>query len=229
MRYASAMNFLCHAMPYLDQPLLAVCTGVPDWLSVVDRKIRARRKLAEVHLESDDSELRLVAGGIIRHIDDDRWFHGTEAFVTTNMELAVQLRDRLPGDTGFRPMFVGHILIEMLLDAGWIRRDREIGQRYYESIRSLDADVIQRCVNVITGKPTDKLVQVVEKYTEMEFLFDYLDYERLLMRLNQVMKRVGLSKLPDDLIPWLAETDSLVESRRQRLLTPADGSNPFSF
>ena len=70
------MNFLCHAMPYLDDPLLAVSTGVPDWLSVVDRKIRARGKLARQFFDSDDSELRLVARGVIRHIEDDRWFHG---------------------------------------------------------------------------------------------------------------------------------------------------------
>jgi hypothetical protein len=223
------MNFLCHAIPYFDQPLLAICTGVPDWLSVVDRKIRARRKLAEVHLDSNDDELRQVAGGIIRHIDDDRWFHGTEAFVTTNLELAVQLRERLPGDSGFRPMFVGHILIEMLLDAGWIRRDPSIGEKYYESIASQDASTIERCVNIITGKPTEKLASVVDKFAEIRFLFDYLDYDLLLMRLNQVMKRVGLSKLPDSLTGWLAETDMLVESRRQRLLTPDDGSTPFTF
>jgi hypothetical protein len=223
------MNFLCHAIPYLDQPLLAMCTGIPDWLSVVDRKIRARRKMAEVHLDSDDDELRQVAGGIIRHIDDDQWFHGTEAFVTTNLELAVQLRDRLPGDSGFRPMFVGHIIIEMLLDAGWIRRDPSLGQRYYDSIIAQDAKVIERCVNVITGKPTEKLAGVVEKFAEIKFIFDYLDYDLLLMRLNQVMKRVGLSELPNDLTDWLAETDKLVESRRQRLLTPPDGGNPFEF
>ncbi|KAA1259488.1 hypothetical protein LF1_20220 [Rubripirellula obstinata] len=223
------MNFLCHAIPYLDQPLMAMCTGVPDWLSVVDRKIRARRKMAEVHLDSDDNELQQVAHGIIRHIDDDHWFHGSEAFVTTNLELAVQLRDRLPGDSGFRPMFVGHIIIEMLLDAGWLRRDPSIGKRYYDSIIAQDANVIQRCVNTITGKPTEKLAGVVEKYAEIRFLFDYLDYDLLLMRLNQVMKRVGLSALPDELTGWLAETDKLVESRRQELLTPSDGGNPFKF
>ena len=229
MRYAVVMNFLCHAIPYFDQPLMAICTGIPDWLSVVDRKIRARRKMAAVHLDSEDEELRQVAGGIIRHIDDDKWFHGTEAFVTTNLELAVQLRDRLPGDSGFRPMFVGHIIIEMLLDAGWIRRDPSIGKKYYDSVMAQDASGIERCVNIITGKPTEKLAGVVHKFAEMQFLFDYLDYDLLLMRLNQVMKRVGLSPLPDDLIEWLAETDQLVESRRQRLLTPSDGGNPFQF
>lgn len=221
------MNFLCHSIPYTDQPLLSICTGIPDWLSVVDRKIRARRKLARVHVDSQDDSLRQVAGGILRHIADDQWFHGTEAFVQTNLELAVQLRERLPGDSGFRPMFVGHILIEMLLDAGWIRRDRSIGNQYYETIMDQDAEEIQRCVNIITGKPTDKLAGIVRRFAEIQFLFDYLDYDLLLMRLNQVMKRVGLAQLPDDLIPWLAETDDLVDSRRERLLTPNDGSTPF--
>lgn len=221
------MNFLCHWIPYTDQPLLSICTGIPDWLSVVDRKIRARRKLARVHVDSQDDSLRQVAGGILRHIADDQWFHGTEAFVQTNLELAVQLRERLPGDSGFRPMFVGHILIEMLLDAGWIRRDRSIGNQYYETIMDQDADEIQRCVNIITGKPTDKLAGIVRRFAEIQFLFDYLDYDLLLMRLNQVMKRVGLAQLPNDLIPWLAETYDLVDARRERLLTPDDGSTPF--
>ncbi len=221
------MNFLCHAMPYLDDPLLAISTGVPDWLSVVDRKIRARGKLARQFLDSDDLELRRVAGGVIRHIEDDRWFHGTQAFVETNMRLAVELRDLLPGDAGFRPTFVGHILIEMLLDAHWIRDDGSIAQRYYMALRSISPDTVQRCVNAITGKPTDQLVSVIERFVDAQFLYDYLDHDKLLMRLNQVMKRVGLLPLPAEVGDWLPQADKLVESRRQRLLTPPDATHPF--
>ena len=132
---------------------MAVSTGVPDWLAVVDRRIRARGKLARPFLDSDDRELRMVAMGVIRHIEDDRWFHGTQAFVETNMQLAVELRELLPNDAGFRPTFVGHILIEMLLDSFWIRDDPAIGHRYYASLQSIPATGIQRCVNTITGKP----------------------------------------------------------------------------
>lgn len=216
-------------MPYLNDPLLAVSTGVPDWLSVVDRKIRARGKLARQFVDSDDRELHLVASGVIRHIEDDRWFHGTEAFVETNMRLAVELRDLLPDDAGFRPTFVGHILIEMLLDAFWIRDDPAIGERYYQAIRSIPAATIQRCVNAITGRPTDQLAGVIERFIEVRFLYDYLNHDRLLFRLNQVMKRVGLTLLPDEIRDWLPEAEKLVESQRRRLLTPPDGSTPFIF
>jgi hypothetical protein len=221
------MNFLCHALPYLDQPLLAVSTGVPDWLRVVDRRLRARGKLAREHLASDDPQLRQVAGGVVRHHEDDRWFHSTQAFAETNLQLAVELRQLLPGDAGFRPTFVGHILIEMLLDASWIRDDSTLADRYYAALRAIPADTIQHCVNAITGKKTDKLSSVIERFIQAQFLYDYLDHRKLLMRLNQVLHRVALSPLPDAVGDWLPEARKLVESRRSRLLLPPDEHHPF--
>ena len=221
------MNFLCHAMPYFETPLVAAATAVPDWLSVIDRKIRARGKLARQVLDSDDPELRAVAAGVIRHIEDDRWFHGTQAFVETNMTLAVELREYLPEDEGFRPTFVGHILLEMLLDAFWIRDDQTIADRYYAMLDSVSAGTIERCVNTITGKPTDRLAGTIERFIQTQFLYDYLDLDKLLIRINQVLRRVGLTMLPDSVAAWLPRASQLVESRRQRLLTPPDGTTPF--
>ncbi|MCO8123763.1 hypothetical protein NHH03_18600 [Stieleria sp. TO1_6] len=221
------MNFLSHAIPYFDEPLVAVSTAVPDWLSVVDRKIRARERMAVAELNSSDSAVRDVATGILHHIRDDHWFHTTAAFVETNLELAVQLRDLLPGDRGFRPMFVGHILIEVFLDAYWIRDDPDVASRYYALVDSTSPELIQRCVNQITGKPTHDLAAAIRRYAEARFLYDYLDHQRLLMRLNQVMGRVGLAELPQSLLPWLQSAAELVESRRGQFLTRPDGSTPF--
>ena len=214
-------------MPYLDDPLVAVCTAVPDWLSVVDRKIRARERMATAVLDSEDESLRKVARGILHHIRDDRWFHTTEAFVDTNLRLAVGLRDRLENDRGFRPMFVGHILIEVFLDSFWIRDRPEIAQQYYSAVESISPELIQRCVNEITGKPTDALADTIRRFTKTRFLYDYSNENRLLMRLNQVMRRVGLSELPESILPWIREAAELVESRRERFLTPPDGRTLF--
>lgn len=221
------MNFLCHALPYLDEPLLAVSTGVPDWLSVVDRKIRARGKSAAPFVDSDDPEMRAVACGVLRHIEDDRWFHGTRDFVELNMELAVQLRDLLPGDEGFRPTFVGHILIEMFLDSFWIRDRPADAVRYYECLRGSTPEVIERCVNRITGVPTAQLSTVIGRFAEVKFLYDYSEPPLMLSRLNQVMRRARLPLLPEAVGGWLPRASKLVESRRVGLLTPPDAPNPF--
>ena len=144
--------------------------------------------------------------------------------MSTNLELAVQLRDELPGDAGFRPTFVGHILIEMLLDSLTIRDQPDLAERYYLSIGEAGAENIQRCVNQITGKPTDRLAAVIERFVKIAFLYDYRDVERLLFRLNQVMNRVGLEPLPQSLLGWLPEAEKLVESRRDALLALPDPS-----
>jgi len=231
------MNFLCHAIPLLSaedlQPLSvetqvrAVCTGVPDFLSVIDRKIRARGRAAEPLATSDDCVMRGVAAGILDHHADDRWFHGGETFVRLNLEFAVALRDRLPGDSGFRPSFVGHILIEMLLDANYVLHARELSNRYYDLFDSVALDEIADGINQITGKPTDRIPETLRRFAEARFIEDYIDDESLMMRLNQVMSRVGLEKLPEEVRRWLPEARSEVLLNHARLLSPPGRSTPY--
>jgi hypothetical protein len=212
------MNFLCHALPYLDRPVLAACTGIPDFLSVIDRKIRARGRMASPFLDSNDTVIRDVARGITAHIDDDRWFHGGETFVRMNLEFAVALRDLMPGDAGFRPTFLGHILIEMLLDANYLLHDRSLVDRYYAMFESLPLDAIESSVNMITGKPTDKIALTMKRFAETRFLYDYAADDSLLFRLNQVMRRVGLAQLDDAVQDWLPWARAQVLANHERLL-----------
>ena len=218
------MNFLSHAIPHMDRPLVAVCTGVPDWLSVIDRKIRIRPRMAAAHLDSGDPAVAAVAAGVMQHIDDDRWFHGTESFVQTNLRLAVQLRDLLPGDAGFRPMFLGHVLIEVLLDAMWIDQDPSLAERYYAAVKQTNASEIQRAINIISGKPSTAIEATVVRYHETAFLYDYGDDNRLHHRMNQVMHRVGLTPLPQCVQDWYPQAREIVAEQRHRLLSPPAGS-----
>ncbi|EMI51757.1 hypothetical protein [Rhodopirellula sallentina] len=226
------MNFLCHALPILTSSSLesaveAVCTGIPDFLSVIDRKIRARARGAEPYLQSDDPIMRAVARGIMTHVDDDRWFHGGETFARLNLEFAVALRDRLPGDSGFRPSFVGHILIEMLLDANYIIHQPSWAERYYDLFDVVPKEQIQVCVNRISGKPTDRIPATLQRFADARFLYDYAEDESLLMRLNQVMARVGLAALPDEVGRWLPQAREEVLRNHERLLSYPGQSTPY--
>ena len=40
------MNYFAHGYAFLDDPYFLAGTAVPDWLSVIDRRMRARSKLA---------------------------------------------------------------------------------------------------------------------------------------------------------------------------------------
>jgi hypothetical protein len=214
------MNFLSHGVRYLDRPYVVAGTAVPDWLTVVDRKIRVRSKHAEPLLSSSDPAAQEIAEGIMQHHRDDLWFHNSRAFNETMLQFAVELRDRLPGDEGFRPSFVGHILVEILLDATILGRDPSLGQRYYEAIEAISTVKVQFVVNQIARSQTVMLAPLISRFANARFLYDYLEDDKLLMRLNQVMLRVGLPLLPEGLMPWLAEARQVIDSRCDALLTP---------
>ncbi|MFI4877092.1 MAG: hypothetical protein ACIALR_17190, partial [Blastopirellula sp. JB062] len=111
------MNYFAHGRRFLDRPYFLAGTAVPDWLNVVDRKMRARSKLALPHCDSADPYLAEVARGVVQHHYDDDWFHRTSAFGELSWRFTVLIRDQVGADDGLRPSFLGHITVELLLDA----------------------------------------------------------------------------------------------------------------
>ena len=94
----SRMNYLSHAIEFLDRPLFMASTGVPDMLSVIDRKVRIRRKALEPFFNDTDPAVVEVARGIAQHLDDDRWFHANKVFQQLNSEFSQAIRDVHPDD-----------------------------------------------------------------------------------------------------------------------------------
>ena len=132
------MNYFAHACPFLGDPYFMAGTCVPDWLTVVDRRVRVKRLRAEPLAGDADRQTALVAGGIVQHLRDDARFHETRAFAELALQLTVAARDRLGAEAGFRPSFLGHILVEVLLDASLIADDPQRLETYYREIQSVD-------------------------------------------------------------------------------------------
>ena len=201
-------------------------TAVPDWLSFIDRRIRARQKYAEPFVADVDPQIADVARGIVQHHVDDHRFHTCRAFTELSLDFAVQLRDVLADEKSMRPSFLGHILVELLLDSYLHQKLPGHLDRYYQALRSLRPEVVQSAVNRIvstakTRRPmpqTDKLVKLIPRFADEGFLYDYGDDIKLLFRLNQVMKRIGLHQIPDDVLPFVEKARVAVNLRAEELL-----------
>lgn len=222
------LNYLSHAYLYLDHPYFVAGLAIPDWLSMADRKVRVRSQAAEPWLASEDPRIRQIACGIMRHHEDDRWFHQSRLFVELNLQFALQLRTELPGDDGFRPSFLGHILIELLLDAELIHEDPARVDQYYNCLGHLSPEFVEKTVNAMAPRQTDRLQPLLPRFIAERFLPDYLDNERLWIRLNQIMNRVGLPRLPESLVPWLGEARRSVASARSSLLSSGLPQSKFN-
>ncbi len=212
------MNYLAHGWRFTGEPYFVAGTSAPDWLSVIDRKMRLRSRRAAEFLEHDDPQTRQFAAGVMRHIADDDWFHQTTAFAELSWQFTVEVRNRLPRDDGFRPSFVGHILVELLLDAAIAEEEPRRLDDYYAAVAALDPVGTQAIINTLATRTSDRIALLIPRFLSERFLYDYLDDGKLLTRLNHVMFRVGLPLLPESLLEFLPAARATVRQRRDDLL-----------
>lgn len=214
------MNYFAHGRLFTDDAYFLAGTAVPDWLNVVARRVKVRSKHARPFVDDDDPRMASLARGIERHHADDRWFHETRAFAELSWQFTALVRDRLPPDDGFRPSFLGHILVELLLDACLIVERPEELEAYYLALRAVDAAWLEAAVGrMATGRP-DRLAHFIPLFLNERFLWDYLDDGKLCYRLNQVLRRVGLPPLPAMFVELLPDMRRAVNQRRDGLLSP---------
>ncbi len=212
------MNFFAHGLRFLDRPYFVAGTAVPDWLSVADRQVRVRVKLIEPHLLGDGSPQSEVAAGAWQHLHDDGWFHATRAFFEVSTSLAVSFREVLGPDDSHRTSFLGHIVTELLIDAELIEQHPGQIERYYDVLRSIEPIVVQQAVNAMAKQPTESLAPLIPRFLDERFLPDYLSDERLLHRLNQVLRRVKLPAIPAEAEAVLRLARPLIRNRLSDLL-----------
>ncbi len=197
-------------------------------------RVRVGSKTIRRHLESTSSELtseqEQLCLGILQHHADDDLFHNNPTFITLNHELAANLRRLLEeqsiideSDSSMRVHFIAHVAIELLLDAHLIEWNPAKIAEYYRVIDGLNVDIVGRTIESVLQRPIEKLPMIIRRFAVERFLYDYLDDVRMLRRLNQVMKRVGLPQLPTETTRWLRESRSRVNRHADAMLTAESG------
>jgi len=219
-----AMNYLAHSLACLDNPYEVAGAAVPDWLGLTRPRVRCRSRHALPFLDCQDPRLAAIARGVVRHHADDDWFHQTPAFSWLSIELARRVRRVTEDADGMRPSFLGHILLELLLDATLIAEDPRGVDAYYAALANVDAELIARAVGAMNGADSFGLAGIIERFVAMRFLYDYVQDDLLTYRLNQVMRRVGLAELPRRFVLMLPAARRLVSAHREGLLTPVPKS-----
>ena len=214
------MNYFTHGRRFIDDPYFLAGTAVPDWLIVADRQVRTRPKHIKPFAQHADHHIAAIARGILQHHADDAWFHVSPAFYELSTEFTAQVRAFLPADGGFRASFLGHILVELLLDDVLIAAEPEALDVYYAAVASVEPLVVEQVVNQIAPRSTDRLAWFIERFLAERFLSDYADDGRLLVRLNQVMRRAGLPQLPAAFCELLPAARKQVYARRHDLVSP---------
>lgn len=190
-------------------------------LNVVNRRARVRSRQISARLPDLHGVDREVAEGIQKHLDDDRWFHGTAAFYQVTATIAESFRRQLAESDSWRCGFLGHIVMELLLDAVLVEQDRSLLNRYYDLFAEVQFEQVESVVSVLATNDVSGLATMLERFVQERFLEDYLDDRRLLFRLNQVMKRINLAPLPECTLETLTFGRHVVRTEVGQLLPEA--------
>jgi hypothetical protein len=212
------MNYLAHALPSLDDPYETAGAAVPDWLGLTRPRLRCRARQAAPFVHAVDARFAAVARGVVSHHAADDWFHASSAFIELSFEVACRARRLGIDRDGVRPSFLGHILVELLLDAALLVADRSLADAYYAGLARVDAALVADAVGAMTGVDAGELVPIIGRFLALRFLYDYADDRRLVMRLNQVMRRVRQPALPAGVYQLLPVARRLVTARVDELL-----------
>ena len=214
------MNYLAHALRFLDRPYFVIGACLPDLLSVADRNVRMRSRRVTPLLETAGPVEAEIYHGVLQHLFDDDWFHSTRGFAEVTGDVAALFRRTIGSDHPTPCSFLGHIVMEMLLDSVLIERHPEALPRFYEAMDSIDPFLVQTAVNNCARQPTERLAHLIPRFNDERFLFDYRTPEGLAWRLNQVLKRVKLTPLDDSAIEAITAGRIIVNDRLAELLPP---------
>lgn len=217
------MNYLAHGIASLDDPYQTAGVAVPDWLGLTRPRLRCRSRHAAPFVDDDDLNVAAIARGVCRHHAEDDWFHQSPAFGELSIDFSRRIRRATDDAEAVRPSFLGHILVELLLDAELIEQDPACVDRYYAALAEVDATAAARAVGQMNGADASPLADIIERFRLVRFLYDYVDDDRLTFRLNQVMRRVGLCKLPASFGAVLAPARRAVHCRAGELLAAPGG------
>lgn len=212
------MNYYAHGCRFVDRPYFLTGTAVPDFLRVSETGVRIHGKRVEPFADGGDSARSQIAAGIMQHLLDDDLFHSSAAFIQVSAQLSTMFRSAMTVDDGMRPSFLGHITTELILD-GILIASRPSGlDAYYDALLQIEPPVVLDSVNQMTRDPAVRLAEFIPLFHREQFLWDYQEPQKLLHRLNQVLRRVKLPPLPAETQQVLADARPIVEHWADALL-----------
>lgn len=197
------MNYLAHAIDVLDTPWVLAGTSLPDWLRVVDRRARLRPEpLRALPLASGSPDAG-VRDGVVRHHDDDARFHADPVFEELSHEAVRAIRPLSP-DPRLRASALGHILVEMLLDASVAEARPGVLERYYDALDEIDDELLASLARAWTRAPLAELPHLLGRFRRARFLFSYASDEGVVDALEGVCWRAGLAPPPPGIVDVVA-------------------------
>jgi|GEM_PF-1624168 len=190
------MNLVAHF--YLDRDRVnsyfVVGAATPDLLSIYNSSLRIKAR----HLKKmdDDQSGRITPpflAGLQRHFFADGVFHTSPLFQAQTRRISAMLVTYFPDLDIQRKFFVGHILLELMIDKVLIDQHPGILESYYGHFEALQPfRELKKASELALGHELPNYEAYMTKFLRRQYLYDYANFNHLAWILRRILRRVNI-------------------------------------
>jgi len=181
------MNFLSHF--YFDRDTtdsyLVLGTVMPDLLKNADKNII----LHPEKLKHGDERLNSIITGWNRHLEVDRYFHGSEFFLQHSHELKKLLLPAIK-DSPVKPFFLGHIALELILDNLLLTTNKITADGFYQHLERCNDKVVNEFLIFAGLGETALFFKFYDEFKKSKYLRGYSHTKEIAYALKRICMRV---------------------------------------
>lgn len=190
------MNFLSHYyfVRHTADPYLALGSVLPDM-------VRNHRKDWNLHPSrvreryEGESALFSIFRGWELHMEADRQFHSSEFFRKHSSGLRKEIASFIT-ELPFRPFFLAHVALELLLDSLLIIHKKVDADNFYLQLSGCSPPEVTRFIALCQIPGADSFLPWFDEFRNSRYLFTYSRPERLAYALDRIGQRVWQAPFP---------------------------------
>ena len=199
------MNFLSHF--YLVQhdpdPYLVLGMMLPD-MTKNHRKNWNLHPKKHLRKFENDAILMSISRGWELHLETDRRFHSSSFFSRHSVELRKQIATVFTGPP-FRPFFLAHVALELLLDSLLIIQQKVDTGKFYAQLSACPEDDIIRFLELNGIVEAASFAGWYRQFIDSAYLYSYASPDGLSHALDRIGRRVWQAPVPEKERQRLAE------------------------
>jgi hypothetical protein len=161
-------------------------TIFPDWLAAYHR-CKFNRELLAVNPEEER-----ITAGIKMHYLADKTFHSSEFFQDATHDIKLILEKGKLDKEKFRFSFLAHLILEMMADRILLKKDPDIGHRFYHDLDLCDAGLLLEFAKR-NSSCDENFIQLISGFRQHRFILHYINDLSFIYSLNRITGRVGIS------------------------------------
>jgi len=183
------MNYLSHF--FIDHkensPNYNFGLALPDLVNVSKRGWRPENHTFPV----PDKNVNDIWEGYKQHIAVDAMFHNSALFVKHSKRLRKELEGQGFNQPGIRLFFVGHVLLEMLLDRHILKTRKDIADQFYEQLNLVREPDIESFFETAGTQIPERFLEFFGKFKNSRYLYSYTNSSGIFFAINRLLARTG--------------------------------------